>query len=274
VRDQATINFLSAQVPNPFYPLLPETSLSGNTCHHRSCSSRTSSSPMSTSMWARDTRTITRCIRDLRSDFWRAPLVHSYTWSKVMEARTFRTAGDPFPEKVISDQDRPQRIVITAIYELRVGKRKAFGGNWNGFGAGILSGWQVSGIYQGRSGPALGFETRYSPETWATRLVTPLIFLENCATLWESFPAVSFRNTKMEYLAVRCVACRREFPVERIDGNSQAVHFQRSSFRASYTCPHCNATSDYTRDDLMPSAGHSSFVSEVRDGRVRKSPLG
>jgi hypothetical protein len=31
VRDQATINFLSAQVPNPFYPLLPGTSLSGNT---------------------------------------------------------------------------------------------------------------------------------------------------------------------------------------------------------------------------------------------------
>ena len=30
-RDQATINLLSAQVPNPFYPLLPGTSLSGTT---------------------------------------------------------------------------------------------------------------------------------------------------------------------------------------------------------------------------------------------------
>jgi hypothetical protein len=103
-------------------------------------------------------------------------------------------------------------------------------------------------------------------------LSTPLIFMENCATLWELSPAVSFGNTQMEYLVVRCVACGREFPVERIDGNSQAVHFQRSSFRASYTCPSCNATSDYTRDDLMPSRGHSSFVEEVRDGWLRKSP--
>src|SRR6202011_4790588 len=31
LRDQATINLLSAQVPNPFYPLLPGTSLSGTT---------------------------------------------------------------------------------------------------------------------------------------------------------------------------------------------------------------------------------------------------
>src|SRR5687767_14493929 len=87
---------------------------------------------------------------------------------------------------------------------------------------------------------------------------TPLIFVENCDTLWESFPAVSVGTTKMEYLAVRCVACQGEFPVERLDGNSQAVHFQRSSFRASYTCPSCNATSDYTCDDLMPSGAHSS----------------
>jgi hypothetical protein len=27
VRDQAAINFLNAQVPNPFYPLLPKTNL-------------------------------------------------------------------------------------------------------------------------------------------------------------------------------------------------------------------------------------------------------
>ena len=31
VRDQATINYLSASVPNPFYGLLPGTGLSGTT---------------------------------------------------------------------------------------------------------------------------------------------------------------------------------------------------------------------------------------------------
>jgi hypothetical protein len=81
----------------------------------------------------------------------------SYTLSKLMEARSYRNAGDPMPEKVISDQDRPQRIVITGIYELPVGRGKPFGGTWKGFGSGVISGWQISGIYQGQSGPPLGF---------------------------------------------------------------------------------------------------------------------
>ena len=59
----------------------------------------------------------------------------------------------------------------------------------------------------------------------------------------------------MEYLAVRCVDCRKEFAVERIDDRSQAIHFQRASFRASYTCPHCDAAHDYGFEDLMPFDG-------------------
>src|SRR5262249_44638590 len=81
----------------------------------------------------------------------------SYTWSKLMEARSYLNAGDPMPETVISDQDRTHRIVITGIYELPLGRGKSFGGSWTGLGSTLISGWQVSGIYQGQSGPALGF---------------------------------------------------------------------------------------------------------------------
>ena len=65
----------------------------------------------------------------------------------------------------------------------------------------------------------------------------------------------------MLYLAARCVACQREFAVDKIDGESQAVHFRRPSFFESYTCPNCNATSDYTCDDLMRF--ETSFLSQV-----------
>jgi len=46
---------------------------------------------------------------------------------------------------------------VTAIYELPFGRGKQFGSNWKGLGSRVVSGWQVSGIYQGQSGPALGF---------------------------------------------------------------------------------------------------------------------
>src|SRR5262249_52373920 len=60
-------------------------------------------------------------------------------------------------EKVISDQDRTHRLAVTAIYELPVGKGKRWGKSWRGFPSKMVSGWQVSGIYQGQSGPPLGF---------------------------------------------------------------------------------------------------------------------
>ena len=65
----------------------------------------------------------------------------------------------------------------------------------------------------------------------------------------------------MIYLAERCVACQREFAVDKIDGKSQAVHFRWPSFFESYNCPNCNATSDYTCDDLVRS--ETSFLSQV-----------
>jgi len=42
----------------------------------------------------------------------------SYTWSKLMEARTFLNETDATPEEVISDQDRTHRLAVTWIYQL------------------------------------------------------------------------------------------------------------------------------------------------------------
>ena len=161
VRDQATINFLSAQVPNPFYPLLPGTSLSGTTVSRSQLLMPYPQFTSVNSTRARFLVRITRCRRALKSGSRPGFLSSvSYTWSKLMEARTYSNAGDPLPEKVISDQDRPHRIVITGIYELPFGRGKAFGGSWKGFGLRRISGWQVSGIYQGAERPCFGIRER------------------------------------------------------------------------------------------------------------------
>ena len=158
IRDQTTINFLGGQVPNPFYPLLPGSNLSGTMVAR---SQLLMPYPQFTGVtvdtnqgfsWYHSMQA--RVEKRLAAGFTSSV---SWTWSKLMEARSFLNAADPLPEKVISDQDRTQRIVVTAIYELPLGKGKRFGGSWKGAASTIVSGWQVSGIYQGQSGPPLGF---------------------------------------------------------------------------------------------------------------------
>jgi hypothetical protein len=158
VRDQTTINFLNAQVPNPFYPLLPLTSLSGTTIARSQlllAYPQFTGVNMDTSQgysWYHSMQV--RYEKRFSAGFLSTV---SWTWSKLMEARSYLNAGDPMPEKVISDQDRTHRLAITAIYEFPLGKGKRWGNSWKGFGSKVISGWQVSGIYQWQTGPALGF---------------------------------------------------------------------------------------------------------------------
>jgi hypothetical protein len=66
------------------------------------------------------------------------------------------------PEKfTVFNQDRTQRIVVTAIYELPPGGRSHWDGHGTGFGSRIISGWQVSGIYQGRQRARPGLRQRH-----------------------------------------------------------------------------------------------------------------
>jgi hypothetical protein len=61
------------------------------------------------------------------------------------------------PEKVISDQDRPRRVVVTGIYELPFGPHKRFGAGLHGFMGKVAGGWQISGVVQHQTGQAIPF---------------------------------------------------------------------------------------------------------------------
>ena len=158
VRDQATINLLNAQVVNPFYPLLPGTGLASNTVPRSQLLlpyPQFTAVGMDTNQgysWYHSMQT--RFEKRFSSGFMSTL---SWTWSKLMEARSYLNAGDLMPERVISDQDRTQRVAITSIYELPFGKGKPWANRAGGFGSRLFGGWQVSGIYQLQSGPPLGF---------------------------------------------------------------------------------------------------------------------
>ena len=82
-----------------------------------------------------------------------------WTWSKLMEAASFRNDSDLSPERVISDQDFTHRLTVVTIAELPVGKGKAVLGNAHGLLNSLIGGWSVQGWFEGQTGDALGFGT-------------------------------------------------------------------------------------------------------------------
>jgi hypothetical protein len=158
VRDQATVDFLSAQVPNPFFPMLPKTSLSGATV---SRSQLLRPYPQFTSVTA-DTNEGYSDYHSLQTRFEKRlsagyTVNLSWTWSKFLEATSFLNETDANPERVISDQDRTHRIVLSGLWELPFGKGRRFAGSAHGVVGKLIEGWQAQTIYQYQSGAPLGF---------------------------------------------------------------------------------------------------------------------
>jgi hypothetical protein len=158
VRDQATIDFLSTQVPNPFYPLLPKTSLSGANVGR---SQLLRPYPQFTGI-TRDTNEGYSRYHSLQARFEKRlsagyTLNVAWTWSKLLEATSFLNETDPIPERVTSDQDRTQRVVVSGLWELPFGKGRKLAASLRGPLGKIMEGWQAQAIYQYQSGAALGF---------------------------------------------------------------------------------------------------------------------
>ncbi|MCL4402929.1 MAG: TonB-dependent receptor [Acidobacteria bacterium] len=158
IRDQDTINYLSAAVRNPFYPLLPGTSLSGTTTTR---SQLLRPFPQFTSVSATTSNgfswyhSMQARIQKRFSSSFTASMV--FTWSKMMEARGYLNDSDLTPEHVISDQDRPRRLVLTGLWRLPFGRGRRWANSAPAVVDRIIGGWQIQGMSEFQSGPALGF---------------------------------------------------------------------------------------------------------------------
>ena len=157
-RDQAAIDFLGAQVANPFYPLLPKTSLAATTvARSQLLRPYPQYSGLSTTLntgyaWyhSGQLRIEKRFAQGLSTTL-------SYTWSKTMEALGYLNSQDTKLEEVISTQDRTHRLAVIWMYELPFGRGKRYAGSAPAALSRLVSGWQVQGIYTAQSGAALGF---------------------------------------------------------------------------------------------------------------------
>lgn len=158
VRDQAAIDFLGAQVPNPFYPLLPKTNLASTTIPR---SQLLRPYPQFTGVSANQNvgyswyHSMQARVERRFSSGLSAAL--SYTWSKLMEATSYLNGADLALEEVISGQDRTHRTTVTWLYELPFGRGKTWGGSANRVIGTLIGGWQLQGIFSAQSGAPLGF---------------------------------------------------------------------------------------------------------------------
>ncbi|NUQ30446.1 MAG: carboxypeptidase regulatory-like domain-containing protein, partial [Acidobacteriaceae bacterium] len=79
-------------------------------------------------------------------------LMGAYTWSKTQEAVSYLNSQDAAPFKNISASDRPQRLVISGVWELPFGRGHHFGGHVNRPMELLIGGWQLNYIETIQSG--------------------------------------------------------------------------------------------------------------------------
>ncbi len=154
-RDQATINYLSERVPNPF---VGTASVFGST------TSRVSllvPYPQFGGIGYDDNigyswyhslqlRTEKRFSHGLTFQA-------SYTFSKLMEATQFLNAADPMPYESLAALDRPHLLTVTGLWELPVGHGRPFARTMPRLLNAIVGGWQYGVVGRYQTGSPLEF---------------------------------------------------------------------------------------------------------------------
>jgi hypothetical protein len=157
VRDDATNNRLSQQVPNPFIGLVP-TGLTGTNVAR---SQLLRPYPQFTSIQATETNGQSdyqalqaRVERRMANGF---TVQIAYAWSRAMTETGYLNDFDTTLERVISPWDRAHTFVASGLVELPFGSNRRYGRDWGGVTNAVLGGWQIGYIFKGQSGAPLGF---------------------------------------------------------------------------------------------------------------------
>lgn len=158
-RDNATRSYLTANVPNPFFGVLPGTTIGGTTMIARERLLRPFPQFDSVTTTTNDGYSWYHSLQArIEKRFSKSyTLQMSYTYSKFMQATELLNQDDVNPSEVISDADYPHRLAASWIYELPFGPGQKFLKGKYGLSSRIVGGWQFQGIYTFQSGAPVGF---------------------------------------------------------------------------------------------------------------------
>ncbi len=161
VRDQARIDYLGANVPNPFVNLMPVTAGAAfrgvNIVRERLLRPYPQFDAVNTT-----TNEGLSWYHSLQAGVQRRfaggyTIGTNYTFSRFTEQIDFLNAKDAEPTKVISGQDVPHRLTVNGILELPFGRGRSLGADVNTVTSVLISGWQMQGIFSYQTGFPIGF---------------------------------------------------------------------------------------------------------------------
>lgn len=163
VRDQTNLDWLSANVRNPFQGLLPGTSLNGETISRSQLLTPYpefqggyggiyyQDSQGYSWYHALQVRAERRMAQGITAQI-------SYSYSKNMEATQYQTSGVPVPYRTVAELDRPHQFSFSGIVELPFGHGRRLLGNVNRWADLFVGGWQSGAVYMYTSGEPAYFE--------------------------------------------------------------------------------------------------------------------
>ena len=158
LRDQATINYLTGAVPNPFAGLTQFASdQPAKVPHSRLLLPYPEFSNVTTIYSAGFSWYHALEVRAEKRVSHGLTLQGNFAWSKFMEATKKLNPTDASPTHFISSLDRPFNFTGSGVYELPFGKGQQFLSHSNGVVTQIVGGWSIQAIYIKQSGAPLTF---------------------------------------------------------------------------------------------------------------------
>ncbi len=159
VRDQPAVDYWTARMQNPFFPLLPGTGLASSVIS-RDGLVRMANFSQFTGVTSMDNAGFS-WYHGMESKLERRfsagyTIQIGYTWSKNMNALSRLNGYTSVLEEVISGQDRPHRFTASGIYELPIGRGKTIDPR-SRLVSRVAGNWQVQAITVMQSGPPIGF---------------------------------------------------------------------------------------------------------------------
>ena len=159
--DPERVNYLSANLPNPFRGLEGVSGALGtnNTITRENLLKPFPQfSAVNTGFFQGYSWYHSMQVRGARRVSARMSVNGSFTWSKNMMANNFLNPGDLMPYEGLSGADRPFRITGSVIYQMPFGRRSPILSNAPRWLDAAIGGWQISGIYIYQTGVPLAWQ--------------------------------------------------------------------------------------------------------------------
>jgi hypothetical protein len=153
-RDSTVINYLGSTVPNPLYNLGPvftsSTITRGNLLLPYPEFGAITMNDSQGFAWYHSLQ-----VRGTRRMGHGVTVNMGYAFSKSMEAVAYLNSADTRPYRTLSASDRPHRVTGSVVWQLPIGRRRAYFSNMNKVLEGVFGNWQMSAVVIRQAGGPL-----------------------------------------------------------------------------------------------------------------------